>query len=82
MADILRLKKWSTYLSDGRSYSSNSCADKKEVAVAVIVGFEPAKIDDEKQFLNVDDVILDMAEHIRGVRKREQSKKKRKAAQP
>ena len=68
MADILRLKRWTTYFTDGRSSASYSTKDKS-VAIAVIVGYEPAKIEDESQFMNVDDVILDIAKHIRATRK-------------
>ncbi len=69
MADILRLKRWTTYLADGKSYCGCTTGDKSVVAIAVIVGFEPAKIDDDSQWLNVDDVIVDIAKHIERKRK-------------
>jgi len=75
MANILRLKRWKTYLTDGRS-SVEYDASKSKVAVAVIVGFEPAKIGVDDDFINVDDVILDMAKHILKCRAKRKTRKK------
>ena len=69
MSNIIRLKSYKSFLSDGRSSTTNDVADKTEVLVAVIVGTEPLKIVDDADWLNVDDVILDMAEHIKKLRK-------------
>jgi hypothetical protein len=70
MAEIVRLKKWRTILMDGKSWLERSVKDKSEVAVFVHVGFEPLRpSEDQQDCLNVDDVVLDMAEHIKRARK-------------
>lgn len=76
MADILRLKGWRTFMSDGRSSTTFSTADKKQVAVAVIVGYEPAKIEKDDDWFPVDDTIVDMGRHITASRKKKQKAKK------
>lgn len=72
MADILRLKSYKTFLNDGRS-SVTYDVTKGSVAVAVIVGHEPLRLDGNNA-LDVDRVILEMARHIRKCRRNEPKK--------
>ena len=68
--DCLRLKSWKTYMSDGRSSATYGPADKNEVAVGIILGYEPLKITDRKNYLDIDSVILKLAAHIKRERKK------------
>ena len=68
MAEIIRLKRWRDYGLDGRSYIEATPLDKSKVAIAVIVGFEPGKPSAASECVAVDDVILDIARHIRASR--------------
>lgn len=77
----LRLKSYKTYLNDGRSSTTFDIADKGRVFVALILGDEPACITDESQYLDVDSVILEMAQCIqkaRALRAAKLKKRKRK----
>lgn len=79
MAEIIRLRSYKTYLNDGKSWSEFGCKEKNEVFVAVILGVEPRTITSEEDFLKLDDIILDMAAHIkknRAAKKKAAPKKK------
>jgi hypothetical protein len=70
MADIVRLRNWRHYGFDGKSWVETGCASKQDVAVFVHIGYEPLKAKgDGSDELKMDDVILDMAKHIRAARK-------------
>ncbi len=74
MADVLRLKKYTTFMDDGRS-STTWKVHPGRVIVAVVVGYEPAKMaGDGKDECPIDEVILAMAKHI--------TKQRRKQAAP
>lgn len=73
----LRLKSYKTFLNDGRSNTIFDIADKSRVFVAIIVGDEPAKITDESQYLDVDAVILQMADNIHRARAAREAKLKK-----
>ena len=74
MAEIIRLKRWTTYQDDGRSSVSYSPIDNKTVAVAVIVGYEPLKLLKDEDPIDVDGTILKLAAHIRKCRKERKAK--------
>jgi hypothetical protein len=67
MADVLRLKQYTTYMLDGRS-SATYGALKGECIVAVVLGYEPL-VCPEENAVDVDAIILDMAKHIQRCRK-------------
>ena len=74
----LRLKSYKTFLNDGRSSKTFDIRDKGRVFVALILGDEPACITDESQYLDVDSIILEMAECIQKARALRRLKAKRK----
>lgn len=78
MAEILRLKGWRTFLHDGRSSTTYGTRNKKEVAVAVIIGYEPAAPTSSEECVPVDDEIVRLADYIRSERKKDSVKPKRK----
>jgi hypothetical protein len=77
MTEILRLKSYKTYLDDGKSYVGYG-TEKGQVGIAIILGYEPAKIDKEEDCLKIDDVILEIATHIKKARKEKKMKAKAK----
>lgn len=77
-ATELRLKSYKTYMNDGRSSITFDMRDKSRVFVALILGDEPVKITDESQYLDVDQVILEMAECIQKARAIRAAKAKKK----
>jgi hypothetical protein len=80
MADILRLKQYTTYMLDGRS-SATYGALKQECIVAVVLGHEPL-VCPEENAVDVDAVILDMAKHIRRCNRADAKKPKRVKKRP
>ncbi len=81
-ATELRLKSYKTFYNDGRSSTTFDIADKSKVFVALIVGSEPACITDVSQYLDVDQVILDMAEAIQKARALRKAKLKKPKPKP
>lgn len=71
MADLIRLKSYTTFLDDGKS-SATYKVDKGYVAIALIIGDEPAKYDAENA-IDIDETILSMAKHIKECRKKEKN---------
>ena len=61
-------------MDDGRS-SATYKLDKGYVAVALIIGIEPAKYDAENT-IDIDETILSMAKHIKECRKKEKNERK------
>lgn len=76
--EAIRLKKYETWLADGRSRVTYGVADKSEVMVALVIGTEPLKIEKPEDYMNIDDVILGAAEHIRKQRRKEHKPKRRR----
>lgn len=78
MAEVVRLKSWTTYLEDGKSSVTYKIDDKKKVGVFLGVGVEPASLIgvDEKEIINVDDFILKLAAAIRKSRKEKKASAK------
>ncbi len=74
--EALRLKKYQTYLKDGRGYCEYVSEDKSQVLVALLIGTEPLKIESQDDLLNIDEVVLRMATHIRKVRKADKAAEK------
>lgn len=72
--EAIRIKKYETWMPDGKSRVTYGVADKSLVLVALVIGVEPLKISDPKDYMNVDDVILKMAAHIRKQRKNRETK--------
>ena len=66
---IVRLKRWKTYLDDGRGFAEFTTGDPKIVGVFIRLGFEPLRPIDNEETVDVDEVILKMAAHIRKKRK-------------
>lgn len=73
MADVLRLRNYKTYLSDGMSSITCDVVPKSEVLVALELGYEPQKITDPSERVDIDDRILKMAEWIKLKRKEEKN---------
>lgn len=74
MAELIRLKSYKTFLDDGKS-SATYAVDKGCVAIAIIIGYEPAKYD-ENEAVDIDETILDIAKHIKECRKKEKNERK------
>lgn len=73
MADILRLRNYRHYLDDGYGWVEYKHAEKDKVFVAILIGEEPKKVE-EDNCLDVDSIILKMAEHIKKCRKERKKK--------
>ena len=84
MAEIARLRNYRHYLEDGKSWAEFGCKDKQEVFIALILGVEPKKIETDEDYLNIDDIILGLAERIQKQRAADlpktKTKKKKKVA--
>jgi len=72
----IRLTKYRNYGDDGRSYVEYGHQQKDKVFVALIVGEEPKKLTCEEDLLDIESVILAMADHIRAQKKPAKKKKK------
>jgi hypothetical protein len=75
MATIIRLINYRHYFENGTDYIEIAHSDKKKVFVAIILGDELKAVKEGDELVDVDDVILKMAEHVKKSRKREKSKK-------
>ena len=73
--EAVRLRNYRSYGADGKSWIEMKCNDKDRVIVALIIGSEPKNVTDDSQFIDIDEVILRAADHIRAQRT---SLKKRK----
>jgi hypothetical protein len=69
--NFLRLRNYRTYLHDGKGYVEYKCSEKGQVMVALLLGMEPKAIENQSDFLDVDSIILKMAEHIKKKNKEE-----------
>lgn len=65
MADVVRLRNYRHYTPGSNGWVEYRAANKDEVIVAIVVGHEPKVITKPSDFLDVDDIVLKMAEHIR-----------------
>ena len=70
MTDILRLRNYRSYGDDGKSYVEYK-ALPNEVMVAILVGCEPKVVQDKKDFLDVEAIILEMAKNIKKAKQQE-----------
>ena len=70
MTNIVRLRRYKTYLSDGRS-SVEYVTDKGFVTVAIVLGHEPLVLTEGSAYVDIDGMILRMAEHILKQRKKQ-----------
>ena len=64
------MKRFRHYLNDGKSYTESDVANKKQVAVAIIPGYEQLKAETDEDFFDVDEAILKLAENIKEARKK------------
>lgn len=79
--DVVRLKNYKTYLHDGKSSITYGMDNKKNVIVAVICGVEPAVITEDKQMLDVENIIIEVAKGITEARAEKAEAQKKAEAQ-
>ena len=77
MSIIKRLKRWDTYLVDGESFVSERVPYQTEVAVMLLIGFEPAKLKDGEQGVNIEEQLMLWADMIRAKNSTQQRKGQR-----
>ena len=75
----IRLKSYRNHSTDGRGYVEYKHIEKDMVFVALIIGEEDKKIESEEQLLDIDSIILAMAEHIKAQRTPTKKAVKKKA---
>lgn len=63
--EVIRLRRYRDYLSDGKSWTENEPEGKNEVLVAVVVGVEPRTIKSACDYLDVDAVLLQAVEWLK-----------------
>ena len=90
--NLVRLRTYETYGDDGFTRVKMAPRDKKEVFVALIMGFEPLKLTEENKdkVFDFEEAILKLADDIRAAKKgspkkravpkKKKTVKKRKAA--
>jgi hypothetical protein len=67
---IVRMKRWKSYFRDGKSSVEYTTGGIDEVAVAVILGFESAKIGPKDREIDAETEILNLADRIRAARRK------------
>lgn len=76
MANVIRLKRWKTYMEDGRGSVDYSTLEKDKVALFIQVGYEPAALKSIEERADIESVILEMADWIRAKNKKAAAAKK------
>lgn len=80
LGEVIRLKRWQTYLDDGRSSVTYDIFPKygkgKTVGVFVMLGVEPVTLDERA--IQCEDAILLMADKIKHVRAESAAKAKKR----
>ena len=69
MATIIRLRNYRHYFENGTDSIDIAHSDKKKVFVAIILGDEFKAVKEGDELVDVDDVILKMADHVKKSRK-------------
>ena len=76
----VRLRNYRHYLADGKGYAEYGHSEKDKVFVALIVGEENRVIESQDDYLDIDSIILSMAEHIKAQRRPKKKAVKKKVA--